>query len=392
MVENTAVGLPAEYAVDEKALMEITPPAGMSDEELQAVQEQAEALSMKILSDPDDRSAMRETLSVGDGLQDKTNGEFKLLRTSLGNMMNRLNETGDATTIPRDLNKLRDIMDEINPYPAIEQLKKSQTAGFFSRLFKSVPGIGKVLSDIARRYESVQAQVDAIIISLESGSDKLLENSIEIEERYNNLKLLQREVKSQAYVLKVAAERINQALVEKDDPTEKQRLQKIYVRLMRRLQNLWVTAQAFSQFFITMNVTMDNHENLRDAIRSMTGLTRPVLENGLALKIAQQEEKQIAEALAATQDYLGGLMKSIAEDAMADAASIAEVTNQPLIKFKDLVSSYKLLMNRMDEAARIEAKMLESAKRNVDELETMTAELEKRGEIQESARDAFRNL
>ncbi len=45
-------------------------------------------------------------------------------------------------------------------------------------------------------------------------------------------------------------------------------------------------------------------------------LTRPVLENGLALKIAQQEERQIAEALSASQDYLGSLMVNVANDAM----------------------------------------------------------------------------
>jgi uncharacterized protein YaaN involved in tellurite resistance len=275
---------------------------------------------------------------------------------------------------------------------AIEQMKRSQTAGFFSRLFRGVPGVGKILSDIAQRYESVQTQIEAVIQSLDAGSDKLLENSIEIEQRYDSLKALQEQVKLEAYKLKVVAEKLEEAKSRATDPHQRRRLQKAQVRVVRRLQNLHVTTQAFSQFFITMNTTLDNHENLRDAIRSMTGLTRPVLENGLALKIAQQEEKQIAQALAQTQDYLGNLMVSVAQDSMDNAAYVAEVTNQPLVKFQDLVKSYNILVDRMDEANKIENQMMETARKNIDQLERMTSDLERRAKDQEEARETVESL
>jgi uncharacterized protein YaaN involved in tellurite resistance len=110
--------------------------------------------------------------------------------------MSQLNQEGETTTIPNDLERLRVVMDEMNPYHAIEQIKKSRTAGFFSKLFMGVPGIGKILSRIARRYETVQTQIDAITQSLENGSDKLLENTLELDERYKNLKELQQKVNS----------------------------------------------------------------------------------------------------------------------------------------------------------------------------------------------------
>lgn len=370
----------------------LEPPQGVSEGEARATEQNAEALVQAVLQSPEERAALRGVSNVGHSAQNKAGEEFKLLRTSLGKVMERMKKTGQSTSIPSDLAQLRKVMDEINPYPAIEQMKKARTAGFFSRMFRSVPGVGAVLADIARRYESVQTQVDVVIQSLESGTDKLLENSLELEERYKNLKGLQQAVKLGAYELRVLLRRIEDAKAAAGDELQRQALEKAEAKAMRRLQNLVVTEHAFAQYFVTINATLNNHENLRDAVRSMVDLVRPVLENGLALQVAQQEERQIAQALEATQDYLGGLLEGVAEESMDNAAEVARVANQPLANFKDLVRSYNILATRMDEAQQIESRMMENARQNLSELETITRELEERAETQEAGREAARKV
>lgn len=367
-------------------LKDKNPPQGLEPSKVAQAEKIALEIANKILNEPDDRTSLRDATSIGEDIQVNANNTFKLMRTSLGQVMEQVAK-GKGQNIPDDLLKLRNIMDDINPYSAIEQLKRQETAGWFSRLFSKVPGVGKILSDIAKKFESVQTQVDAIIQSLEAGADKLLENSIEIEERYKNLKNLQKELKLRSYQLQIIASKLEEVKPKLTDQTQNMTLQKAVAKIIRRLQNLKITENAFSQFFITMNTTMDNHENLRDAVLSMTHLTRPVMENGLALIIAQQEERKIAEALASSQDYLGKLMVDIAESAMDNAAMTAEVVNSPLIKLTDLTKSYKILMNRMDEASKIEAKMVESAKQNIVQLDKMTKDLEERAKAQENVRD-----
>jgi len=365
----------------------LEPPHGVEEDQVRKAEEDAKGLLSMILEDPDDRGSTRRIIHVGESTQSQANKDFKLLRTSLGTVMERMRETGQTTSLPADLNKLRRVMDEINPYPAIEQMKKARTAGFFSRLFGRVPGVGKVLSDIARRYESVQTQVDAVIQSLESGTDKLLENSLELEERYRSLKQLQAEVKLAAYQLQVLLRELQACKDKAGDEMRQKAIQMAENRAIRRLQNLKVTENALAQFFVTINTTLDNHENLRDAVRSMINLVRPVLENGLALQIAQQEEKQIAQALEATQDYLGELMVSVAQESMDNAAEVARITNQPLARFQDLVKAYTILSTRMQETQKIEAQMLETARQNISQLDTITDELERHAQAQEAGRE-----
>ncbi len=366
----------------------LKPPQGIEPVEVQKAEDNAQLIVARIIEDPEDRDALRSAVNLGEGVQGKANDEFKLLRTSMGRVMERMKQTGQSTSIPNDLKQLREVMDSINPYPAIEQIKKARTAGFFSRLLRSVPGVGKILADIARRYESVQTQIDVIIQSLESGTDKLLENSLELEERYKNLKNLQQTVKLGAYELQFVLKKVDEAKPRVSDPLKQQALAKAEAKVVRRLQNLKVTENAFAQFFVTMNVTLDNHENLREAVRSMIDLVRPVLENGLALQIAQQDEKQIAEALESTQDYLGQLMVNVAEESMDNAAQVARVANQPLARFQDLIKAYKILTTRMDEAQKVENAMIAAARKNIDQLEVITSDLEKRAESQEIARES----
>ncbi len=394
MEENTvALAQQEDAAYDQAGLLavikDMTPPAGIPPAVIEESKKKADEITGRILNAPDDRSSLRDAATLGEDIQSRANRNFTLMRTSLGKVMDQMAK-GEKNNIPDDLMKLRNIMDEINPYSAIEQLKKSQTAGWFSRVFGRIPAIGKILKEIAMKYESVQTQVDSIILSLEAGADKLLENTLEIEERYNNLKLLQNELKIRGWELQIILAGLEEAKANTNEPAREMAIRKAVAKIIRRLQNLKVTENAFAQFFITMNTTMDNHENLREAVLSMANLTRPVLENGLALKIAQQDERKIAEALSASQDYLGKLMVNIAEDAMSNAALTAEVVNSPLIKLQDLTKSYRILMNRMDEASQIETRMTESAKQNIQHLEQMTADMESRSAAQESAREALR--
>lgn len=388
--ENPHEIAPEVLAADEASLVPatLTPPPGASTEELREIENKALVVVQSIVQDPDDRESLRQATRTGEDAQQTANQEFSLLRASMGKVMDRMKQSREASSIPNDLQRLRDIMDEINPYPAIEQMKRARTAGFFTRLIKGVPGVGKILSDIAHRYESVQTQVDAVIQTLESAIDKLMENSFELEQRYKNLKDLQTVVKLCGYELHYILLKLKESESELTDEAQKHALAKAVGKVTRRLQNLKVTENAFAQFFVTMNTTLDNHENLRDAVRSSIDLVRPVLENGLALKIAQQDEKQIAQALEATQDYLGQLMVNVAQDAMDNAETVAKVANRPLANLQDLVKAYNILTSRMGEAMALESQMLQNAEQNIKQLEQMTATLEGYAHSQERGREA----
>lgn len=362
----------------------------LEEAELATLMDEAQQLAASIIAEPDDRGLLRQGLSKSEEISKSAGDDFRLLRSNLGRVMDDLKESGATSSVPGDLIRLRTVMDDLNPYPALQQLKDGQTAGFFSRLFRRVPGIGKILANIAIRYESVQTQVDSIIMGLERGMDKLSENAIEIEQRYERLKALKALVRQEAYRLQLVADTLNQALAVETDADRKTRLERALAKVMRRMQNLVVTEHAFSQFFVTMNLTMDNHENLIDGIRSMVDLTRPVLENGLALAIAQQDEERILKALAQNQEFLSDLMVQVADSAKAHGERIAQVADSPLIKIESLVKSYNTLLEAAAHVDERNKNLVEQAQKNISELSAMTETLDKVAQDQEDAREALK--
>ena len=364
-------------------------------EEIVKANEVAQQLAATLLEDPDNRSVLREMTSLGQGSQDRCNGEFHLMRKSLGSTMKKM-KSGEKNELPGNMLAMRGAMDQMNPYPALEQLKQVKDLkgmkGWMARTFKKVPKVGAILYDIAVKYESLQNQVDAIVGGLRLGSDRLLENVLEIEQRYINLQDLQKVIQLKAYQVELIWSVLEKAKEQSEEDSVKQKLQAAVVKCARRAQNLRITEQAFNQFFITMNMTMDTHDSLRDGILSMITLTRPVLENGLALQVAQQEEREIAEALSANQDYLGNMMKQIATSAAENSEYVNELVNSPLMKVKDLTDSYNILMKSMEKNELAQSKMVEGAKVAVEQLKGMSDTLEKKADAQAGARKSMNNV
>ena len=66
---------------------------------MEKVREMAQEVAARIAADPTDRSAVREATTVGEDIQSEAGGEFKLLRTSLGKVMDRMKK-GERQSIP----------------------------------------------------------------------------------------------------------------------------------------------------------------------------------------------------------------------------------------------------------------------------------------------------
>ncbi|MEA3514338.1 MAG: toxic anion resistance protein [Nanoarchaeota archaeon] len=397
VVVGEVVEVPTEKETQTENLPAVLNPQApkLPADEISKADEVAQQLAATLLEDPDNRSVLREMTSLGQGSQDRCNGEFHLMRKSLGTTMKKM-KSGEKNELPGNMLAMRKVMDDMNPYPALEQLKQVKdlkgVKGWMARTFKKVPKVGEILYEISVKYESLQDQVDAIVGGLRLGSDRLLENVLEIEQRYVNLQDLQKVIQLKAYQVETIWSALEKAKEQNEDDTINQKLQAAIVKSARRAQNLRITEQAFNQFFVTMNMTMDTHDSLRDGILSMITLTRPVLENGLALQVAQQEEREIAEALAANQEYLGNMMKQIATSAAENSEYVTDLVNSPLMKIQDLTDSYNILMKSMEKNESAQVKMVEGAKEAVEQLKGMSDVLEQKANAQADARKSIGNV
>lgn len=372
--DNVAAGGPAESAT---ALV-VRRPQGLDDRAAGDLASKAEGLAASILAQPGDHKAGRQVSAMGVREQQRASKEIGLLKTRVGTMLKQLE--GGGGEIPKTLVQLRNTMDEINPQVL------SQPTGLAKWLGRA-PGIGKVLKRVAVKYESVQTQIDHIMAGLRHGKDKLLMDSAELEQLYEQVGTAQQGVQQSAYVGELLWQKLEEASDESADPARRQKLQAMMQRVAMRVQDLRTMEQVNLQFFVSIDMTLQNNDMLCEQIDRTVMVTQSLLTVGLAIQAALASQKQIATAVREVQDSTAAMLEANAAAIGQQAKEIGDMQNNPVIALDRVKNAYNSLVGAMDEMERIRSVGTEKARAGIAELTRMSAALEPRTEALRAARE-----
>ncbi len=353
-------------------------PQGLDDRAAGDLSREAEGLAASILAQPGDRKAGRQVSAMGVREQQRASKEIGLLKTRVGTMLKQLE--GDGAEIPKTLVQLRNTMDEINPQVL------SQPTGLAKWLGRA-PGIGKVLKRVAVKYESVQTQIDHIMAGLRNGKDKLLMDSAELEQLYDQVSVAQQGVQQSAYVGELLWQKLEEASDEAPDPARRQKLQAMLQRVAMRVQDLRTMEQVNLQFFASIDMTLQNNDMLCEQIDRTVMVTQSLLTVGLAIQAALASQKQIATAVRQVQDSTAAMLEANAAAIGQQAKEIGDMQNNPVIALDRVKNAYNSLVGAMDEMERIRSVGTEKARAGIAELTRMSAALEPRTEALRAARE-----
>ena len=268
----TASPTPGGGEAEQKALVPLAP-KGLDSAAESALVERAEELAGKVQAQPGDRQLSRQLGALGAREQQSAAQEINLLKTRVGTLLKEVD--GEGGEIPKALVELRHQMDEINPHVLSQP-------GKLGRLLGRVPGIGKVLKNIAVKYESVQTQIDAIMAGLRAGKDRLLQDNAELEQLYQQVKQAQLGIQQSAYVGELLWQKLDDALID-CDPGERQKLQAMMHRVAMRVQDLRTMEQVNLQFFVSIDMTLQNNDTLAEQVDRTVMVTQNLLTVGLAI-------------------------------------------------------------------------------------------------------------
>jgi len=354
-------------------------PARVDEQAASELREKARGLVEQIQASPQDRQLARSVGSLGSEAQQKAGHEIDLLKTKVGTLLNDLD--GPGSQIPQGLMQLRKTMDGVNPH-----VLASQPRGLFSKLLRRTPVIGDVLADIAVKYESVQTQIDQIVDGLRAGKDQLLQDSLELDRLYQQVQNAQLEVQKAAFLGETLWGGFEEQLPATSDPAERQRLETLIHRVAMRVQDLRTMEQVNTQFFVSIDMTIQNNDHLSDAITRTVTVTRSLLTVGLAIQAALANQKKIMQAVKETQDYTADMLAANAAAIKQQTAEIGDMYKNPVLALDKVKQAYDDLMGAMDQMDEIRRAGTESARAGISELDQMTAELAPKAEGLQAAR------
>jgi uncharacterized protein YaaN involved in tellurite resistance len=355
-------------------------PTAVAESDANELRERARGLLSKLESSPQDRQLARSLGALGDDAQQRAGHEIDLLKTKVGTLLTDLD--GPGAQIPQGLMQLRKTMDGINPH-----VLSGPAKGFLSRLLRRTPVIGDVLADIAVKYETVQTQIDSIIDGLRAGKDQLLQDSLELDRLYQQVQAAQVELQKAAFLGELLWKGLEEQLGPETDRHERQRLETLVHRVAMRVQDLRTMEQVNTQFFVSIDMTVQNNDHLSDAISRTVTVTRSLLTVGLAIQAALANQKKIMEAVKETQDYTADMLAANAASIKQQTAEIGDMYKNPVLALDKVKLAYDDLMGAMDQMDEIRRAGTESARSGIVELDRMTSELSPRADALRSARE-----
>lgn len=308
------------------------------------------------------RELIRQLENLGTEAQTNAARETELLKIRVGEMMKQIE--GEGSAIPNGMVKLRMTLDEINPHVAGQP-------GMLARIFGKTPAIGKILKKIAIKYETVQTQIDAIVANLRQGSDMLIKDNISLENLYQNVKEHQLAVQKNAYLGELILKKLEQELAGASE-ADRPKLQAIQHSVAMRVQDLRTMEQVNMQFFVSIDMTIDNNRLLKHSVDRTVTVTTSLLTVGLAIQAALSRQKQVLDATKATQDYAADLLQANAASIRQQSAEIADLHTNPVLALDKVKAAHDDLLAAIEETEKIKQQGIEKANEGIAALSKMS--------------------
>ena len=273
------------------------------------------------------------------------------------------------------LNTLAKIMSKFD----IEEIKENP--GFFGKLFGN---LRKQLDKILAKYHTMGEEVDKIYVQLKSYEGEIKQSNRKLEDMFQtNVAYYHKLVKYilageqgcqeiEAYMNQRRADM--EATGDRSIQFELQTLEQALLMLEQRTQDLR-TAESVAMQSIPMIKTMQfSNMNLVRKINSAFIVTLPVFKQALAQAIMLKRQRIQAEAMSALDEKTNEMLIKNAQNTVEQSKMTARLASGSSIKIETLETSWRTIVNGIDETRNIQEEARKKRIEDQKRLENIKAE------------------
>lgn len=281
-----------------------------------------------------------------------------------------------------DSSELLNILAKIMSKFDIEEIKENPT--LFGKIFGN---LRKQLDKILEKYHTMGDEVDKIYVQLKKYESDIKKSNKELDRMFEaNVNTYHELVKYilageqgcreiEEYIAKRQADM--EATGDNSIQFEIQSLQQALIMLEQRTQDLR-TAENVAMQSIPMIKTMEfTNMNLVRKINSAFIVTLPVFKQALAQAIMLKRQKVQAEAMSALDEKTNEMLLKNARNTVEQSKMAARLTAGSSIKIETLETTWRTIMNGIEETKQIQDNAKQKRIDDQARLETIKAEFNK---------------
>ncbi len=317
------------------------------------------------LNEEQDVDKLLEKLNdLGTEAQKDAGESLEALKRPVKEMMDQPNNE-----LPQNLHRLKEIVGELEP----SHLKKGQVQSFFDRLLKRNP-----MEQYARKYKTVEAQVENIIEALLVGKDKLQEDTVMLHQlkevaitRINGLN-------EQIEVGKQLNNMLEAKMTEEDWQGNKQSLQKGQQKVISRIKNMSQAVLVLQQSLASVDLIVENNEKLEEAIFNAITMTKNIITVTASIQLALGNQKTVIDAVKNVNEATEAMLLSNAQALKSNTEDTLKMLEEPAIAIETFKKAYEDVYAAIQLTESSNERIINSGKRFIHELDELNHQMKQK--------------
>ncbi|MBI4349477.1 MAG: toxic anion resistance protein [Elusimicrobia bacterium] len=275
---------------------------------------------------------------------------------------------GDGGEVAKSLLDLRDTVEDLDP------MRFDFGPGFATRILGYIPGVGTPLKRYFSRYESSQTVINAIIRSLEIGSDQLKRDNVTLAEDQRRMRDLTEKLLKAIRFAQVLDRKLEGKLSElpSTDPMHAFISEELLFPLRQRIMDLQQQLAVNQQGILAMEILIRNNKELIRGVNRALNVTVGALQVAVTVALALNDQQIVLEKVQGLTKTTTDLIGHTAARLKTQGAEIHKQAAGTMLDMEALKRAFADIRDAMEDVAQFRSRALPQMAQNIKELDDLT--------------------
>nr|WP_059105192.1 toxic anion resistance protein [Shouchella shacheensis] len=300
--------------------------------------------------------------SLGEDEQKEAGESLEALKRPVKEMMN-----DNSNTLPTQLHELKEMVGQLEP----EYLKDSQLKKWVNKLMRRSP-----VEQYAKRYQTVEAQVEHIIEGLLTGKDKLEEDNVMLKQ----LKVVAQErienLNEQIGLGKELHEMLEAEMTSERWADNTNELKKGQLKVTTRVKNMQQAVMVLQQSLASVDLIMENNDKLEEAIFNAITMTKNIITVTASIQLALNNQRKVIDAVQNVNQATEQMLLSNAELLKQNTEETLKTLEEPAIALDAFKKAYDNVFKAIELTEESNERIVTNGKQFIEEMDNLNRDMQ----------------
>ncbi|MFA9556209.1 toxic anion resistance protein [Evansella sp. AB-rgal1] len=318
----------------------------------------------EIRKDNDLNKILESLGKIGTEEQLKAGESLEALKKPVSAMMN-----DPKQDLPQQLSKLKDIVAELEP----NYLKEGKLKKFFSKVVRKSP-----IEKYARKYQTVETEVETIIGALLNGKDQLQEDTVMLHQLKDVAKERITALHGQIDIGKQLNMMLEEELLKEEWQNDPAPIQKGQQKVLSRVKNMQQAVLVLQQSLASVDIIVENNDKLEEAIFNAITMTKNIITVTASIQLALSNQKKVIDAVKNVNETTEAMLLTNAQLLKSNTEETLKTLEEPAIALETFKKAYEDVYAAIEMTEQSNSRIVESSKQFIQEMDQLNKQMEQK--------------